>query len=80
MLRDVITTAQTSKEAADAAYEIAVSYGVPRPATRDLDRAVAALTDLARDYPDQEQAKVASNRCRLTILWRTASRSSTVMP
>jgi len=59
VLRDVITSAKTSKEAADAAYEIAVSYGVPRPATRDLDRAVAALTDLARDYPDHEQAKVA---------------------
>ncbi|MHC5069103.1 MAG: MG2 domain-containing protein [Planctomycetota bacterium] len=59
VLRDVIAAAKTSKEAADAAYEIAVSYGVPRPTPRDLDRAVAALADLARSYPDQQQAKVA---------------------
>lgn len=59
VLKDLIAVSKTAKEAADAAYEIAVSYGVPRPAPRDLDRAVKALTDLARDYPDHEQAKVA---------------------
>ena len=59
VLRDLIALAPESPEAADAAYEVAVTYGVPAPEPKDVDRAVAALEDLAARYPSHPKAKIA---------------------
>ncbi len=58
--RDLQAIAGDAPQAADAAYEIALSFGVPQPSAALLDRAVAALEDLRRRYPSHPQAKIAS--------------------
>ena len=58
VLRDLITLAVASAEAADAAYEVALSYGVPQPSAAELDRAVAALERLEREYPAHGKARI----------------------
>ena len=59
VLRDLIQRAPASEKAGDAAYQIALTFGVPTPDAGSLDRAVAALRDLAKGYPTHEQAVLA---------------------
>ncbi len=59
VLRDLIALAPSSSEAADAAYEIAKTFGVPQPSRSNLDRAVTALRELAERYPEHPKAKIA---------------------
>lgn len=59
VLRDLRDLDRTAEEAAEAAYEIALSYGVPAPAPAELDRAVAALRLLQREHAGHEKARVA---------------------
>lgn len=56
---DLIALARTSEEAAEAAYQTTLAFGVPQPAANDVDRAVAALTTFAASYPAHPKAKVA---------------------
>lgn len=56
---DLIAAAKTSEEAAEAAYQSTLTFGVPKPAANDLDRAIAALGAFARDYPAHPKARVA---------------------
>ncbi len=58
-LRDLMAQHPSSDEAADAAYEVALSFGVPAPSSAQLDRAVAALLALAADHPNHPQAALA---------------------
>ncbi|MCC6669778.1 MAG: tetratricopeptide repeat protein [Planctomycetes bacterium] len=57
--QDLIALGKEAAEAAEAAYEIALTFQVPTPAPAELDRAVAALEVLARDFPKHEKARVA---------------------
>lgn len=57
--RDLIALAPDSEQAADAAYEVARSHGVPAPEAAELDRAVAALSTLAKRYPQHPKAKLS---------------------
>ena len=59
VLRDLIALAPDSDEAPEAAYEIALTYGVPQPSAAELDRAVAALQALSDGYPTHARAVVA---------------------
>lgn len=59
VLRDLIATAKDASEAADAAYEVARTYGVPEPVAHELDRAIAALAFLGGEYPGHPRAKIA---------------------
>ena len=59
VLRDLRRVAPSSDEAADSAYEIALSFGVPQPAPALLDRAVSALEVLREQHPTHEKAKTA---------------------
>lgn len=59
-LRDLLAQDRTAPEAGDAAYEIALSYGVPAPSAAELDRAVEALADLAKGYATHPKAKIAN--------------------
>ncbi len=59
VLRDLRALAPESPEAADAAYEIALCYGVPTPQVGELDRAVGALRELASRHPNHPKAKVS---------------------
>ncbi|MCA8974538.1 MAG: tetratricopeptide repeat protein, partial [Planctomycetes bacterium] len=58
VLRDLRGYVPSSGEAGDAAYEIALSYGVPTPAAAMLDRAVAALRELRERHPGHDKARV----------------------
>jgi alpha-2-macroglobulin len=58
VLRDLRSEAPGSPEAADAAYEVALSYGVPEPASNELDRAIGALRELAAKYPEHPKARI----------------------
>ena len=60
VLRDLRTEAPEAPEAADAAWEIALSFGVPTPAPGELDRAVQALRELAERHQAHPRARVAS--------------------
>lgn len=60
VLRDLRTEAPEAPESADAAWEIALSFGVPTPAVPELDRAVQALRDLAARHPAHPKARIAS--------------------
>lgn len=60
VLRDLRNEAPETPEAADAAWEIALSFGVPTPAPGDLDRAVQALRELAARHPAHPKARIAS--------------------
>ncbi|MEQ1633848.1 MAG: tetratricopeptide repeat protein, partial [Planctomycetota bacterium] len=59
VLRDLIALGKEAEEAGDAAYEVALTFGVPQPSSSQLDRAVQALLDLRRDWPAHEKARVA---------------------
>ncbi len=59
-LRDLLALGKDAPEAADAAYEIALTFGVPDAATAQLDRAVQALRDLRATFPQHEKARIAS--------------------
>ncbi|MBM4130508.1 tetratricopeptide repeat protein [bacterium] len=59
VLRDLRALRPEAPESGDAAYEIALSYGVPQPAAADLERAVSALRELQQKHPLHPQAKVA---------------------
>ena len=59
VLRDLIALGKDAPEAGDAAYEVALTFGVPQPPAAQLDRAVQALEDLRRDWPAHQKARVA---------------------
>lgn len=61
VLRDLIALAPGDAAAAagDAAYEIALSFGVPAPTAAMLDRAVGALAELRQRWPAHRMAKLA---------------------
>lgn len=59
VLRDLRKLVPTASQAADAAYEIALSYGVPEPQPGMLDRAIAALRELQQRHADHDKAKTA---------------------
>ena len=58
VLRDLRALSPDAAVSGDAAYEIALSYGVPSPGG-DLDRAVGALRELQQKHPAHPKAKVA---------------------
>ncbi|MGE3172842.1 MAG: MG2 domain-containing protein [Planctomycetota bacterium] len=60
VLRDLQELAPDAPEAGDAAYEVALSFGVPSPAAGMLDRAVQALQDLQERFPSHGKAKIAA--------------------
>jgi uncharacterized protein YfaS (alpha-2-macroglobulin family)/tetratricopeptide (TPR) repeat protein len=67
--RDLIARAPASAEAAEAAWRIAESFGVPEPGASRLDLAIAALRDLAARYPSHEQSPKVEfliARCQLS--------------
>ncbi|MGE0143843.1 MAG: tetratricopeptide repeat protein [Planctomycetota bacterium] len=67
--RDLIARAPASVEAAEAAWRIAESFGVPEPGASRLDLAIAALRDLAERYPSHEQSPKVDfliARCQLS--------------
>ena len=59
VLRDLRSAAPDASQAADAAYEIARSFGVPSPGSSQLDRAVRALQVLAAEHADHPKAEIA---------------------
>ncbi|MCC7061405.1 MAG: tetratricopeptide repeat protein [Planctomycetes bacterium] len=59
VLRDLRAEAPDSAEAADAAYEVALAYGVPEPAANEIERAVGALRELVASYPAHPKARIA---------------------
>jgi hypothetical protein len=59
ILRDLIAAAPDAPEAADAAYEVVRTHGVPEPDPGELDRAVGALRFLGKRYPQHDKAKIA---------------------
>lgn len=70
VFRDAIVLAKETPEAGQAAWEIALTFGVPQPSAAALDRAVAALQQLASEHPTHPQAKIASYliaRCQQAV-------------
>jgi hypothetical protein len=59
VLRDLIALDGRSEPAGDAAYEIALTYGVPAPQPAELDRAVGALQALQQQHPAHAQSRIA---------------------
>lgn len=59
-LRDLLAKGRESVEAGDAAYEIALTYGVPQPLPARLELAVQSLRDLQREHPQHEKARIAT--------------------
>ncbi len=59
VLRDLRTLAPKSPEGGDAAYEVALCYGVPAPVPSQLERAVGALQQFEQQYPEHPNAKLA---------------------
>ncbi|MCB9870704.1 MAG: tetratricopeptide repeat protein [Planctomycetes bacterium] len=59
VLRDLIATAPDDPLAGDAAFEIALTLGVPGPAFNQVERAIAALQRVHDRFPAHPKAKVA---------------------
>ena len=60
VLRDLLALGKDATEAGDAAYEVALTFGVPDAASAQVDRAVQALRDLRAGFPQHEKARIAS--------------------
>lgn len=60
VLRDLVQLADATQIGGDAAYEIALTFGVPTPAPADVGRAIAALRDLATRFPGHPQSRRAA--------------------
>ncbi len=70
VLRDLLALGKDAAEAGDAAFEVALTFGVPEVAPEQVDRAVQALRDLRAGYPQHEKARIASflvARCYATV-------------
>ena len=58
VLRDLLALGKDAPEAGDAAYAIALTFGVPDNAAQQVDRAVQALRELRAGWPQHEQSRV----------------------
>lgn len=58
VFHDLAAIAPDSAQAADAEFEIAMTFGVPAPREGELDRAIAALHRFAERHPSHEKAPI----------------------